>query len=224
MLLAEAILLDGDAPAVREFAMLNRGMRIFVALDLDQVIRQRIEDFINEVCTLAPDARWLNGESLHITLKFVGETPEAAVEQIQAALQSIHAEQSPLRFSDTGFFPTPKSARVFWIGIKADEALTHLAQVIDESLAKIVIAREDRAFNPHLTLARAHGQSGAPDRRKGDKPNRQFAKLQEFLATRPAPDFGTMTAREFFLYQSQLSSKGSHYTKIARFELQPMTS
>jgi 2'-5' RNA ligase len=204
--------------------MLNRGMRIFVALDLDQAIRQRIEDFIKEVCSLAPDARWMNGESLHITLKFIGEKPEAAVAQIQAALQSIHAEQFQLRFSGTGFFSTPKSARVFWIGIEAEGALTHLAQMIDESLAKIGITKEDRAFNPHLTLARAPGRSGAPGTRKGDKPNRQFTTLQEFLATRPAPDFGTMTAREFFLYRSQLSSKGSHYTKIARFELQPATS
>jgi 2'-5' RNA ligase len=72
-----------------------------------------------------------------------------------------------------------------------------------------------------LTLARTRGGSGAPGRRKDDKFNRQFARLQEFLATHPAAEFGTMTAREFFLYRSQLSSKGSQYTKIARFDLQP---
>jgi 2'-5' RNA ligase len=91
-------------------------------------------------------------------------------------------------------------------------------------LAKIGIVQEDRAFSPHLTLARTRGGSGAPGRHKEDKPNRQLAKLQEFLGTHAAPDFGTMTAREFFLYRSQLSSKGSQYTKIARFELQPAIS
>jgi len=43
--------------------------------------------------------------------------------------------------------------------------------------------------------------------------------LQNRLATLPVPEFGTMTSREFFLYQSQLSPKGSKYTKLARFKL-----
>jgi 2'-5' RNA ligase len=161
---------------------------------------------------------------LHVTLKFIGEKPEPMLAQIEAALCSIHAEPFQLRFSGTGFFPTPRAARVFWIGIEAPDALTDLARQIDEALTKIGIPKEDRAFSPHLTLARSRGGSGAPGPRRGDKPNRQFTQLQEFLATHPAPDFGTMTAREFFLYRSQLSSKGSQYTKLARFELQPATT
>ena len=104
---------------------------------------------------------------------------------------------------------------------KREGSLPRLAKTIDEAAAKIGIPKEDRAFSPHLTLARTRGGSGAPGRRKDDKTNRQFAKLHEFLATRSAPDFGTMTAREFFLYRSQLSSTGSQYTKIARFDLRP---
>jgi 2'-5' RNA ligase len=204
--------------------MLNPGMRTFVALDLDPSIRRRIEDFVQEVRALAPDARWISADSLHVTLKFIGEKPETMVAQIEAALHSVQAEPFQLRFAGTGFFPTPRSARVFWIGIEASDALSNLAKRIDQALAKIGIAKEDRAFSPHLTVARARGASGAPGRREGDKPSRQFARLQEFLAKHPAPDFGTMTAREFFLYRSQLSSKGSQYTKIARFELQPATA
>ena len=203
--------------------MLNRGMRTFVALDLDPAIRQRIKDFMEEVRGLAPEARWMNAESLHVTLKFIGEKPDAAIADIEASLRSIHARSFQLRSSGTGFFPTPRAARVFWIGIQAEDDLTQLARTIDESLAKIGIAKEDHAYSPHLTLARASGGSGAPARSKGDKPNRRFAKLQEFLAGHGALDFGSMTAREFFLYRSQLSSKGSQYTKIAHFELQPAT-
>lgn len=198
-------------------------MRTFVALDLDPIIRQRIQNFMEEVRGLAPDVRWVNAESLHVTLKFIGEKPDTKVSQIVESLSSIHAEPLQLRFSGAGFFPTAKAARVFWIGIEAGDALIHVARATDESLAKIGIAKESREFSPHLTLARASGRSGTPGRSKGDKPNRLFAKLQDFLATRPAPDFGNMTAREFFLYRSQLSSKGSQYTKIAKFELQPAT-
>ena len=199
-------------------------MRIFVALDLNPPVRERIQKFVEEIRSAAPHARWMSGESLHLTLKFVGEQPDATVSQIEALLKSVFAEPFPVSFCGTGFFPTPGAARVFWIGIEAKDALTRLAKTIDESLATIGIAEEDRAFCPHLTLARARGGSGAPGRRKDDKANRQFAKLQELLTTHPAPEFGTMTAREFFLYRSQLSNQGSQYTKIARFELQPAIS
>jgi RNA 2',3'-cyclic 3'-phosphodiesterase len=196
-------------------------MRIFVALDLDSAIRERIQKFVEEVRATPPDARWISSEALHVTLKFIGEQPDAVIAQIEAALRSIQAGPFQVSFSGTGFFPTPRAARVFWIGIRAEDALTRLAKTIDESLGIIGIPKDDRAFSPHLTLARARGRSAAPGRREGDKSNRQFAKLQEFLTTHPVADFGTMTAREFFLYRSQLSSKGSQYTKIARFELQP---
>jgi 2'-5' RNA ligase len=196
-------------------------MRIFVALDLDQPIRERIQNFVEEIRTAAPDVRWIGSASLHVTLKFIGEWPDAKVPHIEALLGSIQAEPFQVTFSGAGFFPTPRAARVFWIGIEAKDALTRLAKTIDESLAGTGIPKEDRAFSPHVTLARTRGGSGAPGRRKDDKANRQFAKLQEFLATHPAPEFGTMTAREFFLYRSQLSSQGSQYSKIARFELQP---
>lgn len=201
--------------------MLNRGMRIFVALDLDPAIRERIQKFVEEIRTTAPDARWISGESLHVTLKFIGEHPDAEIAQIEASLRSIQVEAFQISSSGTGFFPTPRAARVFWIGIQAEDGLNRLAKTIDESLARIGIPKEDRAFSPHLTLARTRGGSGAPGRRKDDKSNRQFAKLQEFLATHPGREFGTMTAREFFLYRSQLSSNGSQYTKMARFELHP---
>ena len=199
----------------------QRIMRIFVALDLDQAIRERIQKFVEEICAAAPDARWISGDSMHVTLKFIGEQPDTAMSQIEVSLRSIHAEPFQVSFSGTGFFPTPRAARVFWVGIEGEDALARLAKAIDAALAQIGIPQENRAFSPHLTLARTRGGSGAPGRRKDDKSNHQFAKLQEFLATHPAPDFGTMTAREFFLCRSQLSSKGSQYTKIARFELQP---
>ena len=95
----------------------------------------------------------------------------------------------------------------------------HLAATTEDALARLGIPKEQRAFSPHLTLARAGGGSGAPGWRRGDKANRQFAALQEQLKKGEQPEFGTMTAREFFLYRSQVSSKGSRYTKIAKFQL-----
>ncbi|HTW58346.1 MAG TPA: RNA 2',3'-cyclic phosphodiesterase [Terriglobales bacterium] len=200
-------------------------MRLFIALDIDDLIRERIARFAEGVQGFAPDARWAKPESLHVTLKFIGEQPDAAVDQIQRALETIRASATEIRFRGYGFFPTAKSARVFWVGMEADAQLAALAASVDKKMtepemAMLGIPREARAFSPHLTLARGAGGSGSPRRGKGDGPNRAFQRLQEKLAALPTPEFGNMTAREFFLYRSQLSPKGSKYTKLARFALQ----
>ena len=194
-------------------------MRLFLALDIDDAIRTRILRFVEGVRNFAPDARWMKEESLHVTLKFIGEQPDAAVEQIKAAAATISAATSNIDFRGYGFFPTPKSARVFWIGMDTGPQLAALAGAIDEQLAPLGIAKEERKFSPHLTLARGPGGSGAPQRRREDGPKQTFQRLQEKLSALPAPEFGSMTPREFFLYQSQLSPKGSKYTKLAKFPL-----
>ncbi len=192
-------------------------MRLFIALDIDEAIRSRIARFMDGVREFAPDARWVQPESLHVTLKFIGEKPEEEAGRIKSALAGVSQSAFDIAFSGYGFFPTAKSARVFWLGIQSGPDLASLAKRIDESMAELGIPPETHQFSPHLTLAR--GGSGSPKRRSEDGPNRRFQRLQEKLSAMTSPEFGTMTAREFFLYQSQLSRGGSRYTKIARFEL-----
>ena len=194
-------------------------MRIFIALDIDEAIRQRIQRFTEGVSGFAPDARWVRPESLHVTLKFIGEKPMESVEGIKSSLASIRAKSFEVTFRGYGFFPTAKAARVFWVGIESGPQFPSLAKAVDEVAIALGIAKEDHPFAPHLTLARGGGRSGSPRWRGGDTSNKNFQVLQEKLAALPTPDFGTMAAREFFLYQSQLSQGGSRYTKIARFEL-----
>ena len=98
-------------------------MRIFVALDIDDAIRQRIQRFMEGVSGFAPDARWVRPESLHVTLKFIGEKPLEAVEQIKQTLSSVRAEPIEMNFRGYGFFPTAKAARVFWVGIESGPQL-----------------------------------------------------------------------------------------------------
>jgi RNA 2',3'-cyclic 3'-phosphodiesterase len=195
-------------------------MRLFIALDIDDAIRESIARFVEGVSGFAPDARWVKPESMHVTMKFIGEQPEPAVDQIEQALATVAAGAADIHFRGYGFFPTAKSARVFWIGMEAGPQLAALAAAIDDKMASLGIPKEDRAFSPHLTLARGASASGSPRRSKTDAPNRNFQRLQEKLAVLSAPEFGAMTPREFFLYQSQLSPKGSKYTKLAGFALQ----
>jgi 2'-5' RNA ligase len=183
-------------------------MRLFIALDIPAEIREQLNRYMDRLRPLAPDARWARVESLHVTLKFIGEVKDAKLPEIKAALGPIKAEPFAVEFKDVGFFPAPKSARVFWAGVHATEALAQLASAVEAAVEKVGIAREKRAYHPHLTLARA--PEGA---------RHCFRLLQERLSTEESPYFGTMTAQEFFLYQSQIMRGGSRYTKLERFAL-----
>src|SRR5215471_15506228 len=106
-------------------------MRLFIALDIDDEIRQRIGRFLQGVSGFSPAARWVRLESLHITLKFVGEKPSEIVSALQNSLNKVSVPPFAITFSGTGFFPTPKSPRVFWIGIQAPVELQNLAGAIE---------------------------------------------------------------------------------------------
>jgi RNA 2',3'-cyclic 3'-phosphodiesterase len=194
-------------------------VRVFIALDIDDGIRQRIQTFMDGVRGFAPDVGWVRAESLHVTLKFVGEKPPENVDAIKRTLAGIRGVPFEVVFRGYGYFPSAKAARVFWVGIQAGPELQELASVIDSGMRVLGIPKEDHEFSPHLTLARRRGGSGAPRWRKDDGPNSGFQRLQEKLAALPTPEFGTMTARDFFLYESQLSRGGARYIKLERFAL-----
>lgn len=186
-------------------------MRIFIALDIPGEIRGRIIEFMERARACAPEARWARPEGVHVTLKFVGEVSEAKAQEIKSALATVKAEPFNVRFGGAGFFPTPRSPRVFWIGVEGGEGLAGLAAAIDTATHKLGIAREDRAYSPHLTLARSGTGPGA---------GQLLRPLQHLLQAEGDLHFGTMTAREFFLYRSELQRGGARYSKLERFEME----
>jgi len=190
-------------------------MRLFVALDIDREIRHRIADFREQMQAYAPDVRWVGPESFHITLQFLGETQR--LEQVRSALEQVRGNEMPLTFGGTGFFPTPNSPRVFWVGIESDERLQALAKSVGEALRPLGFHPDAGPFKPHLTLARAG--SGRPTPVPGEKAAAGLRTVRAKLEGSPAPEFGTMTAREFCLYQSTLSPAGAKYTKLATYAL-----
>jgi len=122
-------------------------VRLFVAIDLDEPIRQKIVRFVEGASGFAPDVRWMKPEALHLTLKFIGEFPDARLQELKQTLATVRSEPFDIAFSGTGFFPTPKAARVFWVGVNADVRLQKLASIIDEAAAKLGIEREARALS-----------------------------------------------------------------------------
>src|SRR5690348_9706418 len=128
-------------------------MRLFVGLDLPPAVVHNLEDLLER---LKPTARinWSPVSNLHITTKFIGEWPEEKLESLLAALGTV-APRPPLQIHirKLGFFPNPHEPRVFESGIEAP-GLKELAPDTDRVTAELGIEPEQRAYSPHLTLAR----------------------------------------------------------------------
>lgn len=180
-------------------------MRLFVAIEIPAGIREKIREFIARIKPQVEGARWVRPEGLHITLKFIGNVADEKRGPIERSLGSIKSPGFNLTLQNIGVFPTPKSPRVFWVGINSGPELANLAAQADEALAPLGFEREKRAYTPHVTLARFNDRGKKPDMR---------AVLSE-----PNVSFGTMTATEFHLYESKLSPQGAHYAKLTSFVL-----
>jgi len=178
-------------------------MRLFIALDLAGEVVRNLESF---VARLKPSARihWSPPANLHVTTKFIGEFAENRLPELQATLTGM-PERPPIEVAvgKVGFFPNERSPRVFWCGIAAP-GLEALAADTDRATSSVGVAKEERPYSPHLTLARI-------------KERIDLGSLHQAIGAAPSLDFGRFTARSFFLYRSQLSPTGSVYTKLAEF-------
>ena len=180
-------------------------MRLFVAVEIEPAIRERISEFVSGLRPQIPGARWARPEGLHITLKFLGNVADEGRTTVENALRSVREREVTLSLKQLGVFPNPRSPRVIWVGIQAGPELEQLATAVDRQVGSLGFETEKRGFSPHVTLARF---------KQGPRGNLGS------LLSEAQPSFGTMTAKEFHLYESKLSPQGSRYTKLASFKLE----
>jgi 2'-5' RNA ligase len=195
----------GDNDATRQAIQWKTRMRLFTGLDLPAEVTASLERLLER---LRPPAHihWSTPANLHITTKFIGEWPEERLADLDTVLGAIPPRATiPVRIRQLGFFPNPRAPRVFWCGIEAP-GLEALAADTDRATSSLGIASENRAFTPHLTLARIKER---PD----------LEPLRNAISNLPSVEFGAFEARSFFLYRSQLRPTGSVYTKLAEFPL-----
>jgi 2'-5' RNA ligase len=159
----------------------------------------------NELRPTAGSARWVNADTIHLTLTFVGEISEQRRDDIDAALAGLTWKPFPVIVKGVGFFPGTRSPRVFWAGLHAS-TMEGLTQEIDTRLERAGFDREKRAFRPHITIARS-------------KSTRIDSSLVTAAEKFTEAEFGSFTADRYFLYQSTLKATGSVYTKLKEYLL-----
>lgn len=180
-------------------------MRLFIAVDLPNEVREELANVQHALRPLADSARWVAPESIHITLKFLGEVPEKRLDDVTGALAGLSWKPFTVTVRGVGFFPGNRSPRVFWAGMEAP-TMQGLAEELDSRMERLGFEKEKRAFRPHITLARA-----------GD--TRIDSALVTGAAQYEEHDFGSFTADRVFLFRSTLKPAGSVYEKLKEFLL-----
>jgi 2'-5' RNA ligase len=178
-------------------------LRLFLAVDLPDPVRHEVM----AMCTQVNQARWVKPQLLHITLRFMGQTPQGALAEMRDRLTSVQAPAFDLALQGAGVFPggtSGKRARVLWLGLDPAKPLVHLKHAIDNALGPDT-ERPDREFSPHLTLAR-FTESTDPT-------------LTRFLSQHQAYHGERFRVACLKLYQSTLHSSGAVHEVLATYPL-----
>ena len=188
-------------------------MRVFIAIDMDEVIRQDLADLQSElqgkVDIRKGDAKWVNPDNMHLTLKFLGETKDAQVVEVCNIAKEVASRHRrfDIGLGTVGHFGG-KSARVLWVGAGHDcDELLELQQDLEGQLARAGWPKESRKYSGHLTLCRIRNPKA------GFKLARLAEEYNDF-------QLGTIAADAVTVYQSELTPSGPIYTVLGRYELQ----
>ena len=181
--------------------------RVFCAVELPDAVRARLEKHVAQLRKEVPDAAasWSRVENIHLTLKFFGNVEMKRIEKISAAAERAVKQFSTFQIGvgGTGVFPKPSRPQVLWIGVSDPPGqLSALQERFEDECAAEGFEKEDRAYRPHLTIARLRKPDGA--RSLADAHLKMpFETIQIDL-------------KEMVVFRSELSSKGSRYTPISR--------
>lgn len=189
-------------------------IRTFIAIHLPAEVRQRLGQFQEQLRRAAPGegVRWTEPDQIHLTLRFLGNVPEAELPQLSQALALACQAAAPfgLEAQGAGAFPDLKRPRVLWVGLGgAVAALAQLQAAVLEA-TRTWGELEDRPFHPHLTLGRV--KTADP---------RLLARLSGALQQAGSSAFGAWQVHQVALMRSDLSPAGPRYTVLAEAPLGP---
>ena len=184
--------------------------RVFCAVEIPEHVHARMQDHVRQLRETVPDVApsWTRIENIHLTLKFFGNVALDRIPKISTATSRAAKEFSsfPIGVGTTGVFPGPSRPQVLWIGVSdSTSKLSGLQRRLEEECEIEGFEKEDRAFRPHLTLARMRKAEGA----------KRLAEAHLHMQFDPAE----ITLTELIVFRSELSNKGSRYTAISRHEL-----
>jgi len=182
--------------------------RAFVAIDIDEVIRQRLVAVQQQLTATGAQLKLVEPENIHVTMKFLGDVPDDKISAVADALRVAAGGAKPfdINVRGIGVFPNLRYMRVIWAGVvDGRDAVIAIQRSVDRELQKLGFPPE-RDFVPHLTLARV---------KTAHRKEQLAASIKELGNM----EFGVTRAQAVELKQSTLTSKGPIYSTLSRIEL-----
>jgi len=188
-------------------------VRSFIAIELPAELRQGLARIQARLKVDKPRVKWVDPNSIHLTLKFLGNVDPAMIGAITQAMTKSTQSISPFQLEvqqGLGAFPNLKRVQVVWVDLGGElEKLGQLQGLLETSLSSLGFAPETRAFKPHLTLARL-GNEASPEERQ------RFGEL--IADTKFEPGY-SIRVDALSLMKSQLTREGAIYSKLSSAEL-----
>ena len=184
-------------------------LRSFLAVELPELILNRIGEIQRDLKSSRADVRWVSPENIHLTLKFFGTIEESIIESI-IKLTEGPVRGTPLFFlkiQGMGAFPNLKNPRVIWMGFQeGKEIIVAIQKQLEREFEKIGVQPEDRPFHPHLTLGRMRSNRGKDELVRGMERYRE-------------EEFGNFQVEKVVLIKSDLKPTGPIYTALREIRL-----
>jgi len=188
-------------------------IRCFIAVELPEWIKDGLRQIESNLKAHDPSgAKWIDPGSIHLTLKFLGNVESAKLDSITAKMKDATLATRPyqLKIQGLGAFPNLRRVQVVWVGIEGElPKLQALQKRLESGLAEMGFPAENRAFTPHLTLARLRETATAEQRQA----------LGEFISGSNIEAELTFKVDSFSLIRSQLTRSGAIYTQLASINL-----
>lgn len=184
-------------------------IRSFLAIELPNSVLKKIEEVQGDLKQSRADVRWVNPRNIHLTLKFFGNIDESKIESIAHAIEGPVTATPPfsLKVKGLGAFPHLKNLRILWMGLTEGKGvLTILQRQVEEELGKVGFEREERPFQPHLTLGRSNSSRGR------DELIGMMEKYRE-------EEFGEFMVEKLILFKSDLRPTGPIYMALREAKL-----
>jgi 2'-5' RNA ligase len=188
-------------------------IRAFIAVELPETLKKELYELEAQLKNTSPPiVKWVDPNSIHITLKFLGEISEDSVDELTLAIEESAQGIQPfqLEVREVGAFPNLERVQVLWVGVKGElEQITQLQKNIESNTEQLGFSRESRAFSPHLTLGRVRNEA---------RPNER-QRLGKLLTDTSFAALHNVNVAAVNLMKSQLTPTGPVYTCIGSVKL-----
>ena len=181
-------------------------LRVFLAVELSPALCQQLSELQHHLRSTLPKVNWVRPESIHLTLKFLGNIDISMVEHLLTAIEPVRKCQAPLtlEIQGLGVFPHIRRPRILWIGCTGDiQALFNFVSHIENALEPLGFPLEEKPYHPHLTLTRI----------KQDNSKVGSRLIHSGLLEQPW-NLGTLRIDRITLFRSELSPSGAEYTSL----------